>query len=204
MKPKQALVIIDYINSCCLEEFKNPDLNIGLTKVREMEQPLQELISYYRKEKMGEIIWITCYPWTKDYVHPNIARFYEEYPCAEFYDIKSNGGCFYKVIPESNEKMFAKNNYSAFSGTEGTLDKYLKKKNINNLMIAGIYSTGCVNATIVEAFHLGYKLTIVEDCVETFDCKDEQEYQYMLLSDWRYMYGTVATLLDIKKGYCHP
>jgi len=90
--------------------------------------------------------------------------------------------------------------YSAFSGTEEQLESYLNKKNIEHLVISGIYSTGCVNATICEAFHHGYKLTIIRDCVETFDDEDKQAYQRHLFTDWSFMYGKVVSLADFMKN----
>ena len=190
----QALLVIDYIESCCLEEYRDPHLRMGLSKVRGLAKSLEILIDHYRMNKLGNVVWITCCPWVKGYVHPNIERLYEENPESEFYSIRSDGNDFYIVRPQPDEPVFEKNIYSAFSGTQGRLDKYLRNQGIEHLIISGIYSTGCVNATICEAFHHGYKLTIIEDCVETFDSEDKQLYQHNLLIDWSNMYGKIAGL----------
>jgi nicotinamidase-related amidase len=113
----------------------------------------------------------------KGYVHPNIERFYIENPEAEFYSNTIEDCDFYRILPEKNESVFEKNMYSAFSGTQGQLEAYLQKRNIEHLIICGVYSTGCVNATICEALHHGFKLTIIRDCVETFDEAGIQEFQ---------------------------
>jgi len=196
---KQVLLVIDYIESCCLEEYRDARLNHGLSKVRSIAPSLEELITFYRKQKMGEVIWITCCPWVKGQVHPNIERLYEENPESEFYSNRQGGNNFYKIQPEKQERIFDKNLYSAFSGTQGQLEAYLKNNNIEHLVISGIYSTGCVNATICEAFHHGYKLSIIRDCVETFDKAANQAYQKHLLKDWLYMYGEVINLADFIK-----
>ena len=195
----QALLVIDFIESCCLEEYKSPSLNISLSKVQGMANSIQKLVDYYRTNGIGKVIWITCCPWIKGYLHPNVERLYEENPESEFYSIKSGGNSFYKVNPLLGEPIFEKNIYSAFSGTQGQLDNYLRDQKVEHLVISGIYSTGCINATICEAFHLGYKLTVIRDCVETFDNEDKQLYQNTLFSDWSYMYGTVAGLSDFMK-----
>ncbi|MFC1953448.1 isochorismatase family cysteine hydrolase [Chloroflexota bacterium] len=197
---KQALIIIDYIESCCLEEYKDVWFDLGLSKVRSIASSLQELITFYREQKRGEVIWITACPWVKGYVHPNVERLYEENPEAEFYSNTLEGNNFYLIQPEKNEQVFEKNLYSAFSGTQGKLEVYLKSKDIEHLIISGIYSTGCVNATICEAFHHGYKLTIIGDCVETFDDEDRQAFQRNLFTDWAYMYGKVVNLADFMKS----
>ena len=199
----QSLLVIDYIESCCLEEFRDPQLKMELSKVRSMAKSLEQLITHYRMKKLGNVVWITCCSWMKGYVHPNVERLYEENPESEFYSIRSGGNGFYFVRPLPDEPIFEKNIYSAFTGTNGQLDSYLRNQKIEQLVISGIYSTGCVNATICEAFHLGYKLMIIEDCVETFDSEDKQIYQHNLLTDWSYMYGKVVKLSAFMRGVRH-
>ncbi len=190
----KALLVIDYTENACFETYQNPRYNLRLSKVREIAPSLEKLVAFHRTHQRGEIIWIKSCLWLKKYLHPNIVRFYDENPEAEFYSIKPGGDNFYHVRPEEHEKIFEKNMYSAFSSTQGQLHKYLKEKSIGHLIISGIYSTGCVNATICEAFHLGYKLTIIRDCVETFDEPGKQAFQRYLLNDWSLMYGKVSGL----------
>ncbi|MBN2532212.1 MAG: cysteine hydrolase [Spirochaetales bacterium] len=197
---KQALLVIDYIECCCIETYRDPQLNLGLSKVREIAPSLEKLVTFYRTKHLGEVIWVTCCPWVKGYVHPTIELFYEENPEARFYSNTLEGNGFYMLTPENDEQVFKKNLYSAFSGTGGLLHKYLQEKQIKHLIMTGIYSTGCVNATVCEAFHHGYKLTIIRDCVETFDYPGKQEYQEYLLVDWSYMYGKVVKLDTFMKG----
>jgi nicotinamidase-related amidase len=83
--------------------------------------------------------------------------------------------------------------YSAFSGTGGRLHSYLSEQSVEHLVVTGVYSTGCVNATICEAFHLGYRLSIVKDCVATFDRTRSQDYQKILIQDWEHMYGELIS-----------
>jgi nicotinamidase-related amidase len=152
----KALLIIDYTENACIEKYQNPQYNLSLSKVRDIVSSLEELITFYRTQRTGEVIWIKSCLWLKQNLHPNIVRSYDENPNAEFYSVKHGGDNFYNIRPEEYEKTFEKNMYSAFSGTQGRLDEYLKNKKIGHLIISGIYSTGCVNATICEAFHLGY------------------------------------------------
>jgi nicotinamidase-related amidase len=190
----KALLVIDYTENACFEIYQNPRYNLRLSKVREIVSSLEKLLAFQRTRERGEIIWVKSCLWIKKYLHPNIIRFYDDNPKAEFYSVKPGGENFYHVRPDEHDKVFEKNMYSAFSGTQGRLDEYLKKRNIGNLIISGIYSTGCINATICEAFHLGYKLTIIKDCIETFDEPGKQAFQSYLLNDWALMYGKVVNL----------
>jgi nicotinamidase-related amidase len=196
----EALLVIDYTENACIEEYQNPRYNLRLSKVRDIASSLEKLVTFYRTHQTGEVIWIKSCLWLKKYLHPNIVRFYDENPEAEFYSVKTGGDNFYHIRPEEQERIFEKNMYDAFSGTQGQLDEYLKKRNIGHLIICGIYSTGCVNATICEAFHIGYKLTIIKDCVETFDEPGKQAFQRYLLNDWSLMYGRVIDLSQFIKN----
>lgn len=189
---KQALLVIDYTDSSCLKKYERPEWGVTFSAVREMATRLQTLIEYYRTNQCGEIIWIVCCPWVKGEIHPSIERLYETNPDATFYTDGTGASDFYQVSPAPQEKIFQKNMYSAFSGTQGKLNDYLKSQSINHLFISGVYSTGCVNATVCEAFHLGYQLTMIKDCVETFDRPYSQGYQEILFSEWSYMYGEVV------------
>lgn len=195
-----ALIVIDYTENCCLEEYRDHRLNLGLSRVRDIAISLDRLITYYRTQHIGEVIWIRSCPWIQGHVHPHIERFYRENPEAEFYSCKHGGTDFYRIKPALDEKIFEKNLYSAFAGTQRKLDEYLRKQNMNRLTISGIYSTGCVNATICEAFHLGYRLTIIRDGVETFDDSVKQAYQRCLFDDWSVMYGRVMDLSQYIKS----
>lgn len=194
---KQALLVIDYIESCCLERYERPEWGCTFSAVREMSSNLEELIDFYRVSLIGEVIWITCCPWVKGRVHPNIEKLYSSNPEAEFYTDGTGANRFYRISPTSQEQVVEKNLYSAFSGSQGKLKSYLEAKKIEHLIITGVYSTGCVNATICEAFHHGYTLSIVKDCVETFDRPSSQEFQSMLFEDWQYMYGELVSKKEL-------
>lgn len=134
----QALIVIDYTENACIETYQNPRFNLGLSKIREIAPSLEKLLTFHRNRQRGEVIWIKSCLWLKEYLHPNIVRFYDENPEAEFYSIKLGGDNFYNVRPEEHEKIFEKNMYSAFSGTQGRLDEYLRERNIEHLIISGI------------------------------------------------------------------
>ncbi len=200
---KEALIVIDYTENACIERYQNPRYNLRLSKVRDIAPSLEKLVAFQRTRAEREVIWIKSCPWVKGQVHPNITRFYDENPEVEFYNVELGGDNFYRLQPEKHEKIFTKNMYSAFSGTQGQLDEYLRESSIGHLIISGIYSTGCVNATICEAFHLGYKLTIIKDCVETFDEPGKQAFQQHLLKDWSLMYGKIIYLSQFIESKSH-
>jgi nicotinamidase-related amidase len=193
---KRALMIIDYTESSCSERYERPEQRCTFSAVRNMAPRLSTLLQRFRATESGEVVWIRSCPWVPDYVHPNIRTFYADAPQVAFYN-DGGGANFYRLTPLAGEPIFEKNLYSAFSGTAGKLETYLRERQIEKLIICGVYSTGCVDATICEAFHCGFQLLIVADCVETFDDSLRRDYQKHLLREWGYLYGKVESTTQL-------
>lgn len=71
-----------------------------------------------------------------------------------------------KIIqPEKNELVIRKSMPSAFFGT--TLLSHLIASKIDTLIVTGCTTSGCVRATVVDAFSYNYPVMVVEEC--TFD-----------------------------------
>lgn len=69
------------------------------------------------------------------------------------------------LAPVAGEVVIAKNRASAFFGT--TLDTILRQAGVEALVVAGETTSGCVRATVVDAYSLGFDVVVVEDA--TFD-----------------------------------
>ncbi len=187
---QKACIIIDYTKqNVYLNE--RPEWDLSLKKVQSLRPNLEKLVQ--RCELLNiPVIFIGTVEWSEKNLPENINQLYKSNPEAAFYSSGED-----EQVLKSKGKVILKNSYSAFSGSQGKLERLLKRQGINNLIIAGIYSTGCVNATIVEAFAKGYHLTILKDCIATFDRKDKQQYHKILLQDWSRMYGNVVKLADL-------
>lgn len=69
------------------------------------------------------------------------------------------------VKPIEGEKVIVKNYPNSFRDTE--LLEYLKEKNINELIVCGMMTDVCVDATVRAAMDLGFKTTVVGDACAT-------------------------------------
>lgn len=79
-------------------------------------------------------------------------------------DTKRRGEQFVKEIePESDELIITKHAPSAFWGTP--LVYYLQKMHVDSLIVTGCTTSGCIRATVIDAFSYGYNVTVVEDAV---------------------------------------
>ena len=64
--------------------------------------------------------------------------------------------------PLPNEYVIVKHRWSAFHATE--LDLVLRSRKIDSVILAGLSSAGCVDATARDAFMLGYGVVVLTDC----------------------------------------
>lgn len=74
--------------------------------------------------------------------------------------------------PRENENVFSKIFYSAFSNSE--LHPWLRKIEIDHLVIAGLYTHACVRESIIDAYTHGYKITVPGDAVASEDALHAQ------------------------------
>lgn len=75
---------------------------------------------------------------------------------------------FYQANKDKeNVYWIDKRHYSAFSGTD--LDIRLRERNITELTLVGVCTDICVLHTVVDAYNLGYKINVPENCVASFN-----------------------------------
>lgn len=69
------------------------------------------------------------------------------------------------VAPKSGERIFYKNEVSAFNGTD--LLPYLREQKVRRLVIVGMQTHMCVEAAVRAAYDLGFECILVEDACAT-------------------------------------
>lgn len=106
--------------------------------------------------------------------------------------------------PVSGEKIFDKTVNSAFCGT-GLLE-YLNSKGVQTIIIAGLQTDYCMDATIKSGFEHGFKMIVPAQTNSTFDnpyMSAENSYQYYNEFMWNGRYAQCISLedtLDLMKG----
>ena len=78
-----------------------------------------------------------------------------------------NWQVYHELKPQENEKIFNKYYNSIFKDTE--LKEYLNRRNITDLTFVGMQVEFCIDTSVKVGFEYGYKITIVEDAISTFD-----------------------------------
>ncbi|MFT4144745.1 MAG: cysteine hydrolase family protein [Mobilitalea sp.] len=99
------------------------------------------------------------------------------------------------ISPIHNEKIIEKNFNSAFVKTE--LKDYLSSKNITTLVLVGLQTDYCIDATCKGAFEHGYQVIIPEATNSTFDNEyltAEKLYEYYNHYMWNNRYAKLLSL----------
>ena len=92
--------------------------------------------------------------------------------------------------PENNELIFDKTVNSSFKNT-GLLE-YLKEKNEDTVIVVGLQTDYCIDATIKAGFEHGFKMIVPSNTNSTFDNKymsAEQTYSYYNEFMWNRRYA---------------
>jgi nicotinamidase-related amidase len=102
-----------------------------------------------------------------------------------------------EIAPESRDVLLRKSKPSAFFGT-GLLH-YLLELKVDTLLVTGTTTSGCVRATVIDAFSHNFNVAVVEEC--TFD-RGEASHAINLF-DMNSKYADVVSLqetVDYIKG----
>ena len=105
-----------------------------------------------------------------------------------------------QVAPKKGEKIFDKKYNSAFRKT-GLLE-YLRGKGVTKLIITGMQTDFCVDATIKVAFELGYDVIVPRGGHTTFDNRylsGEELYHYYSYEIWNHRYAQVMSIDHIEE-----
>jgi len=105
-----------------------------------------------------------------------------------------------KVRPCDDEKIFEKQYNSAFYKTN--LKAYLDSKHIENIVLVGLQTEYCIDATCKSAFENGYNVIIPEGTNTTFDneyLSGEKLYRFYNYKIWNNRFAEVVTIKDLEK-----
>jgi nicotinamidase-related amidase len=151
-------------------------------------EPTQELFSLARSLKIPVFYTTTE---TRKEVQPDaVSATNRERSkiAADAFDIRA------EFKPEPGDVIIYKERASGFFGTP--LVAHLTQRGIDSLIVCGETTSGCVRASCVDAYSLGYHVSIVEECV--FD-RSPLSHKVNLF-DLHHKYSDVMTLQEVKEG----
>lgn len=187
-----ALLIVDIINSCTHKKCEIPEWNVTFGKVRQMVPRLDTFISDFRQRFTGPVIFGRTKPWQKEYLAHNINELYEDDKYLYYTPDRSGfAESFYLIKPQPDDIVTDKNTNDAL--TDPRLLRQLEQRGIRYIAVTGVFTDGCVLATVIGGFTKGYNMIVLKDLVETTDSPQRQRIQEDLLSyTFPYMFARVT------------
>lgn len=165
-----ALVIVDMQN-----DFVRVGAPLEVSQARETIAIHQELIAFCREKGLPVI-------YTKFLAGPEPTLIWEWSPmlappvcCCwkghprRYEDVQKELDCsdiIEEIYPEPEEPIVEKFGYGAFHNTN--LEDLLKARHVESLFVTGTVTQICVEETAREAFHRGFKTTLVSDAVSSY------------------------------------
>ena len=105
-----------------------------------------------------------------------------------------------QVAPKENEKIFIKTINSCFGNND--LAKYLRESREKDLMIVGLQTNFCIDASVKSAFERGYKVIVPRGTNSTFDndyMDRETTYKYYNDMMWPERFASCISVDDAIK-----
>lgn len=97
-----------------------------------------------------------------------------------------------EIAPLPSEWLLEKPKASCFFGTP--LVSYLHQKQVDTLVVVGVSTSGCVRASVIDAFSYGFKVFIIEE-----GCFDRSDFAHAAnLFDMDAKYANVITFEEFK------
>ncbi|MFC4356231.1 cysteine hydrolase family protein [Chryseomicrobium palamuruense] len=159
---KEALLVVDYTFDFVADE---GSLTCGKPG-QVIEKRIVELCEIFLKEQ-HEIVFPVDLHFKYDPFHPETKLFPpHNIEGTSGRDLYGSLNTFYQNHKESIYWM-DKRRYSSFSGTN--LDQYLRERGVTHVHIVGVCTDICVLHTAVDAYNLGYQITVHRDAVASFD-----------------------------------
>ena len=95
--------------------------------------------------------------------------------------------------PEPGDVVIPKERASAFFGTP--LIAHLRRQGVESLVVCGESTSGCVRASVVDAYSYGFHTVVVEEC-----CFDRSLLSHAVnLFDMHHKYADVMHLAELKR-----
>ena len=110
----------------------------------------------------------------------------------EIYATPETNDIVREIAPAENDIVIYKRRPSIFFGTP--LVSILTSLETDTLLVCGCVTSGCVRASVVDAFSYGYRVVVIEEC--TFD--RGQATHKINLFDMNAKYADVLSVIEVK------
>lgn len=208
LKPKKcALLVVDIQNDFCDPRgFFATELGADINSMQSVVAHIQELINLAHTSNIP-VIFTLGYEDPKFRDEPGKRRYCKWEMNGRICTKKGTFGAeFYRLSPQPRDIIIEKYDWTAFSGREKFhkedelgkgLEDILKERNVQTLVVAGVKTEVCMNATVTDAKSRGYFVVVPREAVAT----DRHDLHQVYLEGWDFSSGDVVRKEEIKKNW---
>ncbi|MFI4933720.1 MAG: cysteine hydrolase family protein [Caulobacterales bacterium] len=102
------------------------------------------------------------------------------------------GSAYHRVSPRPGEIQATKRLFNAFHGTR--LDEDLRERGVGTLVVAGLTTNCCVDATCRDAFHRDFNVLVVSDATDAYGGETQTNALVALSENCALITDTAAVL----------
>jgi nicotinamidase-related amidase len=185
---KLALIVVDMTNAFIEDKYPTGFSKTGMKCVK----AIRELLDVARKSRLP-IIYTRANLAERTKKPPINGRWAEKTAALPEHLLRQADVIHYELRPKEDDIIITKDKPSAFFGTQ--LVSILNYLGVDTLIVAGMVTSGCVRATVVDAFSYNYRVIIPEECVA-----DRSQISHKVnLFDMDMKYADVLKLKEVLK-----
>lgn len=174
---RPAILIVDLQRG-----FTDPAFPMGnLPMVERATENTAKLLQVARSQGLPVASCYTAYHSERDMPPWKVAAvrrdFFYGHPCTEIDP---------RVLDANHDFVFCKNAPSIFFNTP--LVTFLNQQHVDTVIVTGCVTSGCIRASVIDAFSYGYRVFVPEDCVGDVDERPHQDN----LRDISRRYGEIS------------
>ena len=186
-----ALIVVDMQNAYCHEQGSLARQGFDASACRNVVEKVRQAIEVCRKQTIPIVFLYLAFE--KDY-RDGGAMIHEIWPFFKEKKGLIDGTWDASIVdalkPQPEDVVIRKTRYSGFSGTN--LDNLLRDMSVKTLVFTGVTTNICVESTLRDAHHLGYKVVLISDATAEID----EERFNASLKTIAYAFGKVMKLSE--------
>lgn len=162
---KAAFVVIDMQNSFC-----HPRHPVEVPMAREIVPNINKMADFLRKAG-GDVVWVTSEvvyrrgrsDW-ENFFNTFVAREVREQTILSLAPGSEGVKLWYALDAREEDLYVVKKRYSALAPSSSHLERVLRSRGIEYVLVGGTKTNVCCETTARDAFDLDFKVVMVSDC----------------------------------------
>ncbi len=173
--PKTALIVIDMQNAFCKE---GAPVEVPLS--RDIVPNINKLASGLR-QRGGDVVWIVSEfnhhggvsDWENFFTHIVASKVRER--TMSYMEPGAEGSLlWHELEKQEGDISLVKNRYSCLAPSASPLERVMRSRGIETLLIAGTKTNICCETTARDAFDMDFKVVLVSDCCAALSDREHQ------------------------------